>query len=309
MEDLSKRFIGFVGRLEVPEASQNYNITGKSAAHVIAIFKSMVNNRDAQYGYRESEVFTFEIGNPPTIIFKLQARPTEDQPGNGFIQRNNNTPTYKSITKDLMKQYENDTETFAKDMKSVFKDNSELFKCSAVVSDVYILLLFEIGRRLVIDGKESTNKKKALDKLPISAALTSIFKLFESPKTKYSFRDFFHDEGKFHCFSDGPQKREDAIESLTKLSEVEFEEIKALFYEEEDKESSEDAASEGKESSLDATNESGESSEGATSESKESSKNAASKGKKSSKDATGGGEEYSKDAASQGKESSDDAAS
>jgi len=244
MEDPSKEFIQFVGQLGVPDASDTYNITGKSAAHVIAIFKSMVNNRDGQYPYKKGKVFTFEIGNPPKIIFKLQAWPTRDQPGNGVIKRKKIRPAYKSITENLIAQYENDTETFAQDMKRVFKDNSELFQFSTVVSDVYMLLLFEIGRRLVIDGTESTNRKKALDKLPISAALTRIFKLFESPNNySLSFRDFFHNTGKFHCFSDdhkdrqSTKKREDAIESLTKLSEVEFEDIKALFYEEEDEES------------------------------------------------------------------------
>ena len=249
MEDPSKKFTEFVDELEVPKDSNTWNITGKSAADVIAIFKSMVNNREGRYGYSKGKVFTFKIGNPPTISFKLRANPTSNQPGNGKITRNGMGLTYESITEELNALYRDSTNSFARDIRDVFEDNSKLLGCrNVVIQDVYILLLFEIGRRLVKDGKNPTGVKKALDNLPISGAITKIVKLFKEEKC--SFEDFFKIEGKFHCFTGELKKREGAIRNL-ELNEK-YEDIKALFYGEEDKKSSEDDASEGEDSSEDA---------------------------------------------------------
>ena len=147
VEDPSKKFIEFVDGLEVPKASNTYNITGKSAAHVIAIFKSMVNNREGPYGYSKGRVFTFKIKGQQTISFTLKANPTTNQPENGVIRKNGHAigRSYTNLSQELSTQYENDTETFATDMKRVFKDNSKLFKCgNEILQDVYLHLLFEV---------------------------------------------------------------------------------------------------------------------------------------------------------------------
>ena len=246
MDNPSKKFIEFVDGLEVPEASYTYNITGKSAAHVIAIFKSMVN-REGQYGYRKDSVFTFKIKGQQTISFTLEAYPTMNQPGNGRIQKNGHGigRSYKNLTQELSLQYENDTETFATDMKRVFKDNSKLFKCEhEILQDVYIHLLFEVGRRLADDKNVSEGlraEKQAYDSLPISKAITKIVKLFDMKMC--SFNDVFHPDGEFHCFTGSSGKREYAINKLK--SNEKYEDIKALFYGEEGEESSKDAASKG----------------------------------------------------------------
>ena len=289
----TKEFIEFLDskKFEV-EVRRTYDITGMSAARVIAIFKAIVN-REGKCAYREGTVFTFNIGSPPEISFTLEANPTDDQPGNGVIKRNGKKgSTYPEITQQLKHQYGKDTKTFAEDMKRVFKDNSELLgRRNEVIRDVYILLLFEIGRRLVEDGENSTDRKKALDNLSIIATVTRILKLFESTK-ECSFEDFFSKTGKFHCFSDDPEywwstkKREDAIDRLKKLCKVELKDIKALFCGEKDEQSSEKASSEGKLSSEDAASEGEASPEDAASEGEESSSSdAASKDKESSEDA------------------------
>ena len=254
MEDPSKKFIQLVDGLKIPKASNTWNITGKSAAHVIAIFKSMVNNREGRYGYSTGRVFTFNIGNPPTIKFKLKANPTSDQPGNGIIIRNGIPLSYASVTEKLNWLYKDSTDTFARDIKLVFKDNSHLLGCgNEVIQDVYILLLFEIGRRLVKDGKNPTDGKKALDNLPISGAITKIVKSFE--KEDCSFKDFFSFEGKFHCFTGKLGKRKGAIRRL-ELNEK-YEDIEALLDGdlEDDEESYEDTASEDEESFEDTASE------------------------------------------------------
>ena len=257
MEDPSKQFIEFVDRLEVPEVSNSYDITGYRAAHVIAIFKSIVNDRLWRDSYKKGKEFKFKIEGTPAIVFSVKPEPkTADQPGNGFVRRKNPEDRRKMIkwsydtalVKELNLKYSNDTKRFAQDIKLVFKNNSELFKCeNEVIQDVYILLLFEIGRRLVKDGEKPTDVKKALDDLPISGAITKIVKLFE--ENACGFDDVFLKQKKYHCFSGpDPQARKKAIEQLD-LKEVQFEDIKELFYEEEEEESSEDTTGTDSESS------------------------------------------------------------
>ena len=78
-----------------------------------------------------------------------------------------------------------------------------------------MLLLFEIGRRLVKDSSESSVTKKAFDSLLIEKAINGILTLLDQKKCE--FRDVFSKEGKFHCFSDPePKEREKAIEKIFK---------------------------------------------------------------------------------------------
>ena len=204
-ENPSKQFIEYLDKLKVPPASNTYNITGKSAAHVIAIFKSMVN-REGQYGYRKGNVFTFKIGNPPTISFSLQAYPSGRHPGNGFIYRTGNKRDCylydEEFVNQLDEQYDSNTMKFAQDIKLVFKNNSKLSKDenNKIIQDVYFLLLFEIGRRLAEDDEnvpEDIRKdKQDFDSLPISGAITKIVKLFEEKAR--GFKDVFLRGEKYH---------------------------------------------------------------------------------------------------------------
>ena len=243
MEDPSKKFIEFVDGLKVPEASDTYNITGKSAAHVIAIFKSIVNNRKWPHWYCEGKVFTFNIGNPPTISFSLEANPKPHQPGNGVIyrtgQRNDAYPYNDEFVRQLNKEYPSSTEEFAQHIKHVFKDNSELlnYENNTIIQHVYFLLLFEIGRRLVKDGQNSTPKKRYLDNLRISEAITIIVELFENKLC--SFEEVFLKKRKYHCFSGKQEARRIAITRLLKKvkelkqAELELKDLEKLFHLEE----------------------------------------------------------------------------
>ena len=249
----SKQFIGFLDNSEkVPTASKTYDITGKSAAHVIAIFKLMVNNTEGLYKYKEDEVFTFNIyyQNQPTISFKLTAKPFSDQKGNGLIWRQDPTDVEniikysydKDLVDKLKEQYSNDTKKFAQDIKRVFKDNSKLFKCgNEIIKDVYFLLLFEIGRRLVKDNPDSTPRKKELDNLLISEAITKIVKLFEEKACR--FEDVFLKGEGYHCFTGDPETRREAIRRLH------FKDVKELFCGKEEEESSQDTTGTDNESS------------------------------------------------------------
>ena len=259
-ENPSKQFIESLDNLEYLAASDTYDITGKSAAQVIAILKSVVNNRK-QYEYkkgRKEQVFTFNIYlvGQPKISFELKAMPSTDQPGNGVIWRKdpndlNNRISYrynKTLVNKLEKQYSNNTKKFAQDIKRVFKNNSELFNCgNEIIKDVYFLLLFEIGRRLVKDAPNYSLKKRNLDNLQISEAITKIVKLFEEKAC--GFKDVFLQNERYHCFSGEPDERREAIRAL------QFKEIKELFCEKEEEESSQDTTGTDNESSEGAVSE------------------------------------------------------
>ena len=306
-EDPSKRFIEELR--EIP--ATHWNITGMNAASVISILKSIVNDREK---FKDEAKFTFDIkGDKETISFTLEANPNDKQPGNGIIRRSRNPrgggDKHRSYDKDLIEvltQRYCCTEKLAQDIRRVFKNNSELFKCgNEIIQDVYILLLFEIGRRLVDDenvAEEHRTDKQAYDNLPISEAITKIVKLFEAKKC--SFEDFFDEKGRFHCFTGSPDVRKFAVNKLK--SSEKYEDIEALFYGEK---SSKDAASGSEECSKDPTRESEKSSKDAASGSEECSKDPTRESEKSSKDAASGGEECSKDPTRESEKSSKDAAS
>ena len=257
-ENPSKQFVKSLDKWEVPAAS-TYDITGMSAAHVIAIFKSLVN-RKGRHGYRTGKVYTFNIchEDQPKISFQLKVKFFKDQPGNGFIWRKDPRNPRKSIKYNydnvlvdkLKEQYLNGTKKFAQDIKRVFKDNSKLLQWeNEIIKDVYFLLLFEIGRRLVKDKPKSTRRKRALDNLRISEAITKIVKLFENEACQ--FDEVFLKDKSYHCFSaKDPKIRQDAINLLlTQLEELKLDDLEALFHLEEDKKSPEDTASRDNESS------------------------------------------------------------
>ncbi|XP_044164260.1 uncharacterized protein LOC114956489 [Acropora millepora] len=171
-----------VDKLGVPEVSNAYDITGKKAVYVIFILKSIVNDTLWEESYRKRKEFTFKIEGRRTVIFSIKPKPhSYVKPGNGVVRRKYDPDDRRRIikwsygeelVKELNKRYSNDTKKFAQDIKRVFNNNSELFNCgNEVIQDVYILLLFEIGRRLVDDEKvpeEHRAEKQAYDSLPIS---------------------------------------------------------------------------------------------------------------------------------------------
>ena len=63
-----------------------YNITGRDGQEVVSVLSSIVNDEDQ---FKKNKTFYLLIqGNPEDDLeelFRLQARPTKDQPGNGVL--------------------------------------------------------------------------------------------------------------------------------------------------------------------------------------------------------------------------------
>jgi len=118
------------------------------------------------------------------------------------------------MVNDLEGAYNGETSTFAKDLNSLFQTNKTIAKLPFVTSELYMLLLFEIGRRLVKDPKKSTPMKEKFDKLPIKEAIQGILALLHNKKCE--FHQVFLKEGNFHCFSFSPEIRGTAIKEACK---------------------------------------------------------------------------------------------
>lgn len=206
--------------VEVPINGEEIDITGWDANSVIGLLKAIVNDKE-----KYTERSTFKTKKTNTICFQLLANPTKHQPGNGMITNMNTkqSRTHEQLSTNLTKQYENDTCLFAEHIKAVFAKNSKIFKVPEVTRDAYMILLFEIGRRLVED-ESGTEKKKRLDELPIASAIARLVKFME--ERKCTFKDVFKTNGKFHCFTGEPCEREKGIwninyhHALTEIKQI-----------------------------------------------------------------------------------------
>lgn len=198
-----------------------HDITGLNAIEVVAKLKGIVNEQSYQ---DQTGTFYLLIGPHPKIpkkfgekLFQLIPKPTTDQPGSGILSLNGQQgKPYEELLKDLKGHYNNDARHFAKDLQNLFKNNNDAANFHPATVEVYMLLLFEIARRLVYQ-KSSTERKLKLDKLPIGIAIARIVKLLEAEQC--NLEDVFSKGGKFHCFSFEPDKRKSAIKEINNAYE------------------------------------------------------------------------------------------
>lgn len=155
-------------------------------------------------------------------LFRIKASPTKDQPGNGMVVLRPRGKTkftkeakkYDALNGALKAHYKTNTASFAKDIKLLFKNNACNKDIPQATFEAYLILLFEIARRLVKLEKPS-DKKEALDVLPIRCAIARLIKLLErGDKETCIFEDVFLPREKFHCFSGKPEKRREAINNI-----------------------------------------------------------------------------------------------
>ena len=208
-----------------PSQERSHDITGKNCDEVVEILKSIVNNKDQ---YKKKAVFRFKISPASSHpqhsqasekIYQLRANPTEDQPGNGRIDIWQDGKFIagraydEEMVKDLKETYTGDTSAFARDMNTLFQNNETIAKYPFVTSELYMLLLFEIGRRLVKNSPKSTERKKKFDAVLVKEAIKGILTLFVNKEC--GFHEVFLKEGKFHCFSDPqPEQRKKVAEEI-----------------------------------------------------------------------------------------------
>ena len=214
-----------------------YDITGFDAVNVVALLSDIVNDKDQ---FTTNKTFYLLLqnshGSKPDDkieeLFRLKARPTENQPGNGIVLLR---PKRKKLFKDARKydelegvleeHYKEDTKKFAQDIRNLFQNNSVATDDFQAPVETYMILLFEIARRLVTVGKPS-EKKKEFDVLPIGSAIARLVKLLD--KGKCGFKDVFFPKGKFHPFTGKAQERRKAIHKINETTGTGTDHLKEL---------------------------------------------------------------------------------
>ena len=195
----------------------------------------IVNGRDQ---FKMNKTFYLLLRNgqenkPDEIeeLFRLRARPTKHQPGNAIVslrprgKKKFTEPAKKNeeLNGALKAYYKEDT---AEDTASFARDIRKLFKNNAVANnnfpqamfEAYMILLFEIARRLV-ELEDPSDKKVQYDVLPIGSAIARIVKLLEFGRTDIcTFEDVFFPKSKFHCFTGEPEERRKAIDKINETT-------------------------------------------------------------------------------------------
>ena len=260
-DNLPKDVLEPMSEEEKPENTKKfkgpvYYITGFDAENVVALLSDIVNNKEQ---FKTNKTFYLLLQNSHDAqpddemeLFRLKARPKPNQPGNGIVflrPRGNKTFTqdakkYDELHGALKAHYDEDTKSFAKDIKNLFQNNSVVTgDIPQATFEAYMILLFEIARRLVTVD-EPSKRKKEYDVLPIGSAIARSVKLLEEEKC--TFDDVFLSEEKeekeekekkekkekerknFHCYSKSPQKRREAIDNINKTTDTESNHLKEL---------------------------------------------------------------------------------
>lgn len=207
-----------------------YDITGFDAEKVVALLSRIVNDRQE---FKPDKTFylllnSHEPGQDDNRekFFKFAPNPSRDQPGNAMVSRGlEKGLTYNELNADLKSKYNGNTKSFAQHIKKLFQNNSKVPEnFPQATFEVYILLLFEIARRLVREDAP-TRKKEELDDLPIGSAIARSVKLLELGKEETcSFDDVFcSSSDKFYCYTGEPEERETAIRRINKTAHSQIE--------------------------------------------------------------------------------------
>ena len=209
-----------------------YDITGFDAEKVVALLSRIVNDRQE---FKEGKTFYLLLNSHGPRqddngekFFKFAPKPSIDQPGNAMVSRGlGKGLTYEKLNAELESKYDKNTQLFAQHIKSLFQDNSVVLEnCPQATFEVYILLLFEIARRLVRENAPTTKKEK-LDDLPIGSAIARSVKLLElGKKETCSFDDVFcFSSDNFYCYTGEPEDREEAIRRINKTAHSQIEQM------------------------------------------------------------------------------------
>ena len=209
-----------------------YDITGFDAENVVALLSEIVNDKKQ---FTSNKTFYLLLPNNHGTrpedeveeLFRLKASPTEHQPGNAIVflrprgkqKFTRGAKKYDELHGVLKAHYKDDTESFAKHIKKLFQDNSVVTSdFPQATIEAYMILLFEIARRLVTVTKPSS-KKEEFDVLPIGSAIARSVELLEhGDKETCRFQDVFLPKEKFHCFTGTPQDRRTAIDKINETT-------------------------------------------------------------------------------------------
>ena len=235
LDRLLKNFNEDIKLTEKPKELQDnlgevYEITCHSAIKVITVVTAIINDPEK---WMEGRMFYFLIrrnikGKRADIMFRLKAKPTKNQPGNGEVSvmlfedkkfKTHGKRSYERIIKKLNGKIHTYPETFSERMQMLFKDNSKIPQVNSYeIAETYFLLLFEIARRLSnINRNEKTKEAQQFDDLPIGSVVARIINFLAGigKNVKWSKKSKFV----FDCFTkQTPGQREAIIKAINRLN-------------------------------------------------------------------------------------------
>ena len=221
---------------DIPENAKSfkepkmYDITSFNAQEVVAVLSCIVNDRGQ---FKKNKTFYLLLRNgleyvPDAAVelFKLIASPTKHQPGNAIVflrPRGKKKFTaaakkYDELNGALKAHYGKDTASFSRDIMKLFENAVANNDLPQATFEVYMILLFEIARRLVVLGEPSALKEQ-FDILPIGSAIARILKLLELGSETICTYDLVFLPGlKFHCFTGKAEHRRKAIDCINETT-------------------------------------------------------------------------------------------
>lgn len=209
-----------------------FRIAGWDASKVVALLSCIVNQ------WKINQTYYLLLDEPGCNnshnefeVFRLTARPTNNQPGNGiFVMRPSRhkkfppAKKYDEITGAIAAEYESgqmgetSNQRFWEDIQKLFHNNTSVDSIPGITYEAYLLLLFEIARRLVRGKPNQTpsdymtaSKQEAFDCLPVGVAIARMLVI------KPDFRKVFLKGEDFDCFSvPSPAERRNRIINVNK---------------------------------------------------------------------------------------------
>lgn len=198
-----------------------YDITGFNGHEVVALLCKILN--DKYFAEKNQTFYLFIRGHAQDELqlFRIKANSTDNQPGNGVVSRRptgrnafirGGAKSYKDLNDALEAYY--DTKAFANHIKQLLKKkNTQIAKLPQATSEVYMIFLFEIARRLA-KSEKPTDEQKKLDALPIGSAIAGFLRLLSDGQC--TFKEVFLPEERFHCFTGTSEQRKIAIKNINK---------------------------------------------------------------------------------------------
>ena len=220
-----------------------YDISGFTAHRVVGLLSQIVNSERWWTANKTFYLVIHSQSSPGRCdVYRLTGNPTAHQPGNGSIgmlarigdegPSSQTTSTrefeelkYVDLINALNEQYKDklqpsrldypqniEVAKFANDMMRLFQNNGSISGVPAAAAQAYMLLLFEIARRMV--QKQKTAEARKLGELPIGCAIARALEILQDGT--YEFRDLFLPGEKFHCFSGEAELREEKICNISR---------------------------------------------------------------------------------------------
>ena len=201
------------------EEGKDILIEGWPAKQVLGLIYQTVNCRN----FSKRQYFTFVLRptghNGYYLRIRLRANPTPYQPGNGQISLQ--LSEYSSFVSrtydravDELKSCQINGPTLAEALCALFRSCGDASIHHDIIHNIYFLLLFEIGRRMVMKT-DKRPQAKLYDSLPVAVTIVKIIDLLQ--REILSPAEVFLDGSMYNIFKGQPRERRTRMWNIEKI--------------------------------------------------------------------------------------------